>query len=405
LMRSAVEKEVMIRRGMSETNKGISFIDESAFKEDTISRSRELFDLNEQELIEAGFFQQVLHNFGFPFNFSTLDSIFSSELQKEKLSRHFSLYFRDSTGVIIEQTKNLTPSQIKKAFHTESLLIVNGKRVQASATISPPVVYQQMIDLLISSGIIVVFLFFCIFYLMKTILTQEKLNTLKNDFMNSFVHNIKSPLGTIKTVLSTFLSGDLEKHPDKKDFLGRTGLTQVENLQLLAEQVLTAAKFEKGHLVLHRSTPDMNAMIKELKEKFSVSADKPVSIQTCIEIENEKNISLDVLLIKEAISNLLDNAIKYSGKTVEIFIECKTINDALQIRVVDNGYGISQKDQEKIFEKFERGAAVDRKEAKGFGLGLSYVKYITEIHGGLVQLYSNIGKGSEFTLLFPIQLK
>jgi len=403
LMRSSVEKEVMIRREMSETNKGISFIDESAFKEDTISRSRELFDLNEQELIEAGFFQQVLHNFGFPFNFQTLDSIFSSELKKEKLSHHFSLCFRDSTGVIIEQTKELSPSQIEKAFKTVSLLIVNGKRVQACVIISPPAVFQQMFGLLISSGIIVVFLFLCIFYLSKTIFTQEKLNTLRNDFVNAFVHNIKSPLGTIKTVLSTFILGGFETRPNQKEYWGKMGMKQIDNMQSLAEQILTAARFEKGQLVLNRSKPDMHDMIKELKEKFSISVDKSVSIETSIEIDNDREISLDTLLIKEAISNLLDNAIKYSGDSVEILIDCRTKNDTLQIRVVDNGYGISDKDQKKIYEKFERGAAVDRKEAKGFGLGLSYVKYITEIHGGFVQLFSNVGEGSEFTLIIPIK--
>ena len=99
-----------------------------SYKEDTVYHSRNAFDLNEEEIIEAGLYQQVLHNFGFPFNFNTLDSIFSSELQNEKLSRHLLLYFRDSTGVIIEQTKDLLPRQLKKAYKTDSLLIVNGKK-------------------------------------------------------------------------------------------------------------------------------------------------------------------------------------------------------------------------------------------------------------------------------------
>ena len=405
LMRLSVEKEVMIRRDKSEAKEGISVIDNKTYNEDPKYHGQIAFELNEQELIEAGFLQQSLHYIGFPFNFSTLDSIFSSELTKAKLSHHFSLSFRDSTGVIIEQTKVLTPSQNNKAFKTESLLIVNGKRVQACVVISLPAVFQQMIGLLISSGVIVVFLFLCIFYLMQTIFTQEKLNTLRNDFVNAFVHNIKSPLGIIKTVLSAFILGGFETCPNQKEYWGKMGMKQIDNMQSLAEQILTAARFEKGQLVLNRSKPDMHDMIKELKEKFSISIDKSVSIQTSIEIDNEREISLDALLIKEAISNLLDNAIKYSGNPVEILIDCRTKNDTLQIRVVDNGYGISEKDQKKIYEKFERGAAVDRKEAKGFGLGLSYVKYITEIHGGFVQLFSNVGEGSEFTLIIPIQKK
>ena len=99
---------------------------------------------------------------------------------------------------------------------------------------------------------------------------------------------------------------------------------------------------------------------------------------------------------------MVDNAIKYSGASVAIDINCQLTDDGLIISIKDNGYGIAKKDQQIIFAKFERGAAVTRKEAKGFGLGLAYVKSIVNAHGGTVNLFSTKGEGTTFELFFPI---
>ena len=402
LMHESVKNEVMIRREKSDLKEGASVIDNNTFKENPKFHSHEIFDLNEKEMIEAGIYQQLVHNYGYPFNILTLDSIFQSELQTANLSYCYVLYFRDSTGLVIEQTNDLSPKQLKKAFQTDSLLIIHGNRVQAFVVISPPSVYKQIAGLLISSCMVVFFLFFCIGYLIKNIFTQLKLNQLKNDFINSFTHNLKSPIGTIKTVLTKFITGGFDNFPVIKEKHGKVGIAQVDNLLMQTEQILTVAKLEEGQLGLNRSHSDMNEMIQELKDKFSVSNEKFISIHTSVSIGNDVNILIDRTLIQEAISNLIDNSIKYSGDSVEIIVDCDIVGKTLQIRVKDNGYGISEKDQRTIFEKFERGAAVKRKEAKGFGLGLNFVRRVVEAHGGFVKLYSHLGEGSEFSLLLPI---
>ena len=404
LIRGSVEKEVIWRL---EISKDIidGFVPDNVLKEDVNYQALETFVLNEQETMEAGIYQQVLFINGNIFKLQVLDSIFSSELKKENLPAHYTLYYRDSTGLIIEQTQDLPPRQLKNAFQTNSLLIINGQRVQAFVIITPPAVYQQMAGLIITSGIIVIFLFLCIFYQTKTILTQTKLNELKNDFINAFVHNIKSPLGTFKNILAQFISREIDNHPKKREKFGKIGMAQVENLLLQAEQILTVAKLEERQFVLNRSHTDMKEVLQELKEKFSILTNKQLSIQTSYVNENDKIILIDRTLIKEAVSNLIDNAIKYSGDSVEIEIDCVVVDKSLYIHVKDNGYGISEKDQLTIFNKFERGAAVKRKEAKGFGLGLNYVSQVTEAHGGFVKLNSYVGEGSKFSLILPVQSK
>ena len=113
-------------------------------------------------------------------------------------------------------------------------------------------------------------------------------------------------------------------------------------------------------------------------------------------------------MLKEAISNLIDNAIKYSGDSVRIDISVGSDDTYTWIRVKDNGFGISHQDQKKIFEKFERAAAIDRNRkggAAGFGLGLNYVYRVAEAHGGEVRVFSIEGQSSEFTIYLPILIQ
>ena len=102
------------------------------------------------------------------------------------------------------------------------------------------------------------------------------------------------------------------------------------------------------------------------------------------------------------IENLIDNSIKYSGNSVSIHISFNIQNDSLYIKVKDNGYGISKKNIHKIFGKYERCDAIKRNEAKGYGLGLNYVKRIVKAHRGNISVTSTEGIGTEFTIEIPV---
>ena len=259
-----------------------------------------------------------------------------------------------------------------------------------------------MIGLLISSFVTLIVLLLCIIYQTSAIFTQHELDKRKNDFFHAFTHNLLTPLGTIKSVLTTFSDKEIVFPTEKKEQYANLAIVQVDNLKMTMEQILTLAKLEKGNLKHTLSETDMNKLINELKEKFSISQQKQVTIITSVNIDKETHIYVDKTLIKDAVSNLIDNAVKYSGDFVEINIDCLIRDNTLIISVKDNGYGISAQDQLTIFKKFERGVAVDRKEAKGFGLGLNFVKYATELHGGYITLCSKEGKGSTFTLSIPL---
>jgi len=348
-------------------------------------------------------FQQILELMGKSIEVSVLDSLFKEKLADIGVSNGYLIYYKDSAGNILEQVGNLSIDKLDKAFYTDILLIVEGKRLQAVVDLSPAVVFQQMIWLLVASFLMLLIIVVCVVYQAQTIVTQYKLNLLREDFSNALTHDMKTPLSTINAVLSQFREGALDNLPDMREKFGRIGMEQVAGLQVLVEKILTIAKLEEGKLLIERSDADVKSMVKELKERFIVSKDKQVIIHLTFDLGNYA-ISLDSTLIKNAIANLIENAVKYSGESVIINLDCYVMNNQLFIRVQDNGLGISTKDHQKIFEKFERGAAVGRKGAKGFGLGLNYVKRVVEAHGGIVTLFSAEGKGSEFTLVLPLNV-
>ena len=160
LVRSSVENEVRGREEMMK-NKSVEVYNSETYKEDTAYYHNQSIYLNVQEIFEAGILQQLIHyHSGLPFNFQMLDSIFYGMSQKEKIAIGYCLYFRDSTGVTIEQTEDLPPDRLSKAFKTDSLLMIDGKRVQTFVVISPPAVYKQMSGMILSSVLVVFILFF-----------------------------------------------------------------------------------------------------------------------------------------------------------------------------------------------------------------------------------------------------
>ena len=398
LMRKSVDKEAISRFEKSQTKRG-SNIDITTIKEYLANNPDSFFIVDTDDFHEAGGYQHPAHLGGYPFDIHALDSILKGELLAENIPDSFYLIYRDSTGYVIEQSGTLPPGKMKKAFEATPVYIIYGNKAQAVVAISFPTVYMRMTVLTLSSFLIVILLFFCVSFQTRTIYNQKKLDLLKNDFFHSFVHNLKTPLGTIQMVLSKII--DWNYDPQMKIKLGNTAMEQFNEMLILLEKILSIAKIESLKMNINRSITDMKGMINELKERFSLSTYKQVTIHTSVTIDDDQPIHIDRVLIKDAIGNLIDNAIKYSGNQVEININCETIDNTLQIRVADNGYGIPEKFQKRIFKKYERGDAARRNEAKGFGLGLNYVKAVTELHGGVVSLFSQEGEGSEFSLSLP----
>jgi len=220
------------------------------------------------------------------------------------------------------------------------------------------------------------------------------------DFVNNMTHELKTPLANIS--LATNMLGNEKLPQEKRDIYANIIRAENEKLKLQVERLLSLSALEDGEVGLHPETLDAHQLLSELADCMRVQAQERGGKLT-LELQAERaQLSADRLLLSNALCNLLDNALKYSKEAPEVFIRTRNENNFLLIEISDNGVGIPEKEQALVFERFYRVSQGDVHDAKGFGLGLPYVKKIAELHGGKIELSSETGKGSVFTLHLPL---
>ncbi len=176
---------------------------------------------------------------------------------------------------------------------------------------------------------------------------------------------------------------------------------QLNQLSGLVEQILTMSKKERKDFQLHYETIELRPMLEDIISRQRLKSEKDVSIH--LQMEGDISIRADRTHLSNMVSNLSDNAEKYSDEKAEICIMCQIQGKICQIQVIDKGIGIPHDKQPYLFNKFYRVPTGNRHDVKGYGLGLYYVKMMVELHRGSIQVESTPGKGSTFTLNIPIK--
>lgn len=224
---------------------------------------------------------------------------------------------------------------------------------------------------------------------------------MKTDFINNMTHEFKTPIATISLASDSILSPSILENTDKiRRFIG---IIKQENARMLGqvEKVLQMAQIEKNDLNLKIGILNIHELIEDamVNAELKVQA-KGGSITPMLDAVNPV-IEGDATHIANMINNLLDNAEKYTPENPQIIIQTKSLKKGIEVSIIDNGIGMSKDAQKLIFEKFYRVHTGNLHDVKGFGLGLSYVKAMTEAHGGKVTVQSEPGKGSNFTIFLP----
>jgi two-component system phosphate regulon sensor histidine kinase PhoR len=261
--------------------------------------------------------------------------------------------------------------------------------------------WSNVIGILISSVLFTGLILFCFSYTVYVIFHQKKVSEMKTDFINNMTHEFKTPIATISLASDSILSPSILENKDKVSRF--IGIIKQENRRMLnqVEKVLQMAQIEKENLELKLIPINLHELINEavVNAELKVQA-KGGRIQTKLEAQNPK-IQGDVTHISSIINNLLDNAEKYTPEKPEIQISTKNVKEGIELSILDNGIGISRDAVKYIFEKFYRVHTGNLHNVKGFGLGLSYVKAMVEAHHGKVNVKSDPGKGSIFTVFLP----
>jgi len=234
----------------------------------------------------------------------------------------------------------------------------------------------------------------------RSVTHQLALSRLKSDFVSTISHEFKSPLTAIRH-LTEILISDRVPSEDRRKRYYRVMLEQSERLSLLVDNILDLAKMEEGRHELDLETVDVGNLLREIVEAVDHrTRHDGFLIRAEIE-EPTPMILLDVEAVTQATTNLIDNAVRYSGESREVVVHGYSDSTHFNIAVEDFGIGLSVDETRRVFERFYRGGDELTRSVKGTGLGLSLVKRIAEAHGGSVVVESEPGRGSTFSIKLP----
>lgn len=297
----------------------------------------------------------------------------------------------------------LTRNDASNVVTTLLLPINSAGDLFARATVETPTFYliRRMGWLLGSSVFLLMLTTGCFLVMLSTILRQRKLSEVKNEFINNMTHELKTPIATVTAAVEALQHFGALNDPQKTQTYLAISHTNLQRLSDLVEKVLNLAVEEKKELSLNPEWVKPSELINQATGNYQLNVDKPVEFQVAVETADEP-VLIDRFHMVNALTNLIDNAIKYSGESVTIQIASQQREHVWRLSVKDNGMGIAKAYQAAIFDRFFRVPTGNRHPVKGFGLGLSYVRQVVEKHGGLAEVASEPGQGSEFTLLVPM---
>jgi two-component system phosphate regulon sensor histidine kinase PhoR len=262
-------------------------------------------------------------------------------------------------------------------------------------------ILKQMLFMIFASAFFVILVGLSFLAAVYSSFKQKKATLVRNDFINNMTHEFKTPISTVSLSAEMLLSDPILSQPAKAKKYASVVLEESQRLRLQVEQVLQMAVIDKGELSIKKRELDVHKLILDIINKMEINVEKRGGVVRTYLNAKKTKIWADKMHMTNVLSNLLDNANKYTPDTPIIVVRTKNYKEGIIISVEDNGIGIKSDDQKDIFKQFRRVHTGNLHDVKGFGLGLYYVKLLTEAHGGHVKLTSEWGNGSIFELFFP----
>jgi len=231
---------------------------------------------------------------------------------------------------------------------------------------------------------------------------HKKLEQIKKDFVSNMTHELKTPIATISVASEMLIKSENPfMNEEKARRYSRIIYDENQRLQKLVDKVLILSIFDRTGNIYKMEEVDINTTISEAIKSLELLVNEKKAKISFVKPGHQTIITGDKSHLRQILTNILENALKYSSPSPEIAIAVKKTKDKLIIDISDNGPGVSNANKKLIFNKFHRVSNVDIHNVKGFGLGLYYVSKVMENHGGTIEVDDNKPKGAIFRLTFP----
>jgi two-component system phosphate regulon sensor histidine kinase PhoR len=236
--------------------------------------------------------------------------------------------------------------------------------------------------------------------LYRNLQRQRRLADIKNEFISNITHELKTPIATVSVAIEALRSFNSSMDAQKtKEYLDISA-NELQRLSLLVDKVLKLSMFENKEIELKYEQLDMKTLLQEVTASLRLQFEK-YKAKVEIEAEGDTRLEGDRLHLVSVIYNLIDNALKYSNSHPEITIQLTGRDRNITLQIQDAGIGIPDEYKDKVFDKFFRVPTGNVHNAKGYGLGLSYVSHVVKKHHGTIKVESAEGVGSTFIVSLP----
>lgn len=262
-------------------------------------------------------------------------------------------------------------------------------------------IYAKMGWMLICSAILIILIAGSLMITIFTIWRQKKVSEMTSDFINNMTHEFKTPISTVSLASNMLKKNKVIEKGEKVKHYAEIIHEENQKLQNQVEQVLRIARLERGEFKLNKTSANLHEIIQNAIKTIDLQVKNKGGQIQCYLNAMRQDVLADVTHLSNVISNLLDNANKYSPHTPQIIVSTYDKEDGVVVSVEDKGIGMSKDKQKHIFNKFYRVPTGNVHNVKGFGLGLAYVKMMIDAHKGNIQLKSEVGKGSRFDIFLP----
>lgn len=345
-----------------------------------------------QEKLNKAFKKEGLENVRFEFAITSNSDDFNIEMQSE----HFDKESADTTHFKRRVIPILPDTDLPGFITNEHLFIIIPEFKSQ--------VWQSLTWMIIFSILFTVIIISAFYITVRTMLNQKKMSEIKSDFINNMTHEFKTPLATISLAVDALKNEKVISDKAKWQYFNNIIKDENKRMNKHVETILQAALMEKQEFRLNLVPIHIHELLPNIVDNFQLQLhEKNGKTEFLLNAANDV-INVDEVHFTNIISNLIDNAIKYSKDNLVIKITTHRTAKHFIIQIQDNGIGMSKETVKRVFEKFYRAHTGNLHNVKGFGLGMSYVKSVIDAHKGKIKVDSILGKGSTFTIEIPVKL-